>query len=68
MNGGKDLTQIVKEIQYFAGLFGGNRPASGSGSVTAEFYQSKYCGYYKETQVIFLICFFISVSFDTCWY
>jgi len=38
-NGGKDKTQIAKQIQHFAGLFGGNRPVSGGG-VTAEF----HCG------------------------
>ena len=30
-NGGKDKTQIAKQIQHFAGLFGGNRPVSRSG-------------------------------------
>jgi len=28
---GKDKTQIAKQIQHFAGLFGGNGPVSGSG-------------------------------------
>jgi len=36
-NGGEDKTQTAKQIQHFAGLFGGNRPVSRSG-FTANFY------------------------------
>ena len=37
-NGGKDKIQIAKQIQHFAGLFGGNRPVGRSG-FTAVFHR-----------------------------
>ena len=63
-NGNKDKIQTAKQMQHFAGLFGGNRPVSRSG-FTANFHWrtdlchkrlslTEHCRFLMETKALIL--------------
>ena len=71
-NGGKDKTQIAKQILHFVGLFGENRPVSKS-CFTAEFHRgtdifvvkgsslTEHCRYHNGSHLIFGIPIYASL-------